>query len=354
MADTTITNLPNAAALTGTERVPMDQAGATVDATTQAIADLSATAISTAVANHVAAADPHPVYVTQTEGDARYDQLATATAFTVRALVRNNSGASIAKGTPVYVTGSSGTTITIAPADASTEATASQTLGLMEATTANNADGYVVAVGLLTGLNTSALAEGQIVWLSETAGGLTTTRPTQPAHGVVVGYCVKQGAGTSGELYVKVDNGLELAELHDVLLTGAATGQVLQLQADGLWKPGTLTAANVGALPLTFTPGNLTYGATVNLDMAALSGSYQTLTLTGNVTFTTSNRAAGRQVTIRILSGASSRNFTFPAWVPIGLTSLPASIAANKTAILTLTFFGSADTDCVVAYAVQG
>lgn len=240
MADTTITNLPNASALTGAERVPMDQAGATVDASTQQIADLSATAISTAVANHVAAADPHPGYLTQAEGDARYDLQAAATAFTVRALVRNNSGASIAKGVPVYVTGSSGTTITVAPADASTEATASQTLGLMEATTANNADGYVVAVGLLTGLNTSALSEGQIVWLSETTGGLTTTRPTQPAHGVVVGYCVKQAAGAAGEIYVKVDNGLELAELHDVLLTGATTGQVLRLASDGLWKPATL------------------------------------------------------------------------------------------------------------------
>ena len=39
---TTITGLPNASTpLDGTERVPMDQAGATVDATTQAIADLA-------------------------------------------------------------------------------------------------------------------------------------------------------------------------------------------------------------------------------------------------------------------------------------------------------------------------
>ena len=41
MADVTITGLPNASALSGTERVPMDQAGTTVDAAASAIAALA-------------------------------------------------------------------------------------------------------------------------------------------------------------------------------------------------------------------------------------------------------------------------------------------------------------------------
>ena len=44
MADVTITGLPNAATLTGAERVPMDQAGTTVDASAQAIANLATAA----------------------------------------------------------------------------------------------------------------------------------------------------------------------------------------------------------------------------------------------------------------------------------------------------------------------
>ena len=168
------------------------------------------------------------------------------TATVVRKLVRNQTGSTIPKGTAVYQLGSSGIVMTVAPADASTEATASQTLGITQEAIADNTNGYVVAVGLLDGINTSALTEGQIVWLSETAGQLTTTRPTQPAHGVVMGYCVKQGGGASGILYVKVDNGLELAELHDVLLTGAVTGNVLAKASDGLWKPLTLTKSSVG------------------------------------------------------------------------------------------------------------
>jgi hypothetical protein len=163
------------------------------------------------------------------------------------AAVRNNSGASLAKGTPVYVTGSSGTTPTVAAADASAEATAANTLGVMLETTANNSDGIVVTEGQLAGLNTSSLIEGGLVFLSETTGQLTSIRPTQPAHGVVIGWCVKQAAGTAGILYIKVDNGQELDELHDVLITSPATGQVLRRAASGLWVNQALAAGDVGA-----------------------------------------------------------------------------------------------------------
>ena len=199
---------------------------------------LSITAATTSAAGSMSAADK-----------TKLDSITVDWATLVRKFVRNNSGVPIPKGAPVYQTGSSGTTLTVALADASAEATASQTLGLAQETIADNDTGYIVAVGQLDGINTSALIEGQIVWLSETAGQLTTTRPTQPAHGVVCGYCVKQAAGTAGILYVKVDNGLELSELHDVLISGATTGQVLRRASDGLWKNHTQTAADVGADP---------------------------------------------------------------------------------------------------------
>jgi hypothetical protein len=56
----------------------MDQAGVTVDASAQDIANLSDAAITAAVAAHAAAADPHAQYLTQVEGDGRYRQSATA------------------------------------------------------------------------------------------------------------------------------------------------------------------------------------------------------------------------------------------------------------------------------------
>jgi hypothetical protein len=113
-----------------------------------------------------------------------------------------------------------------------------------------------------------------------------------------------------------------------------------------------LQTALDGKLDRTFVDGALAYAATVNLDMEALAGLYRTLTLTGNVAFTTSNRAVGRAVVIRLLSGASARTLSFPAgWVFLG--AVPTTLAANKTAVLSVTFFGTADTDAVAAYGVQ-
>jgi len=112
------------------------------------------------------------------------------------------------------------------------------------------------------------------------------------------------------------------------------------------------SAADVSALPLTFTANTISYSATVDLDMASRNGGYFTINLTGNLTFTTSNRAAGRTVTLRLICDATQRTLTVPAgWVFVG--TKPANIAASKTAILSLSFFGTADSDCVAAYGVQ-
>lgn len=129
-----------------------------------------------------------------------------------------------------------------------------------------------------------------------------------------------------------------------------------------------LTAAGVGTTPLTLhASGNaevagifaalqlrqsqtaLTYAATTDIDLN-LAG-FRTLSLTGNVTFTTSNRAASSSVSIKILCDATPRTFTFPAWKFMG--TAPTGIAAGKTGILSITAFGTADTDVVAAYAVE-
>jgi hypothetical protein len=149
----------------------------------------------------------------------------------------NQTGSAIAKGQAVYVNGSQGTRLTVALANANSEATAARTIGIAAQAIADNASGYITCVGILSGLNTNSLTEGQAIWLAPSAGGLTSTRPTQPNHGVIMGWCVKQGSGSSGIIYVKVDNGLELNELHDVLLSSPANGQVLTYDSTvSLWK----------------------------------------------------------------------------------------------------------------------
>jgi hypothetical protein len=89
----------------------------------------------------------------------------------------NQSGASIPIGTPVYQTGVSGNNITIAPADADDSAKM-PAIGMTTSAIANGAEGTVVILGVVKGLDTSAFTAGDTVYVSTTAGALTTTAPT--------------------------------------------------------------------------------------------------------------------------------------------------------------------------------
>lgn len=134
----------------------------------------------------------------------------------------------------------------------------------------------------------------------------------------------------------------------------AATKQYVdgKVAKSGDTMTGALTVqAAITADQLVLTQSALTYAATTDIDFDLKS--FRTLALTGNVTFTTSHRGAGKTVSLKIAADSSTRNFTFPAgWVFVG-NAAPGSIAANKTAILTLTCFGATDSDIVAAYAVQ-
>jgi hypothetical protein len=77
----------------------------------------------------------------------------------------------------------------------------------------------------------------------------------------------------------------------------------------------------------------------------------QTISISANTTFTTSNRAIGKSKTIKITTDATLRTLTFPAWKFVG--AKPTDQAASKIGILTITCFGTADTNIVAAYAVE-
>jgi len=140
-------------------------------------------------------------------------------------------------------------------------------------------------------------------------------------------------------------------------ITGT-TNQVTVTNGDGVGGNPTLalpqdihTAAKPTFANVLITNSTLTYGATTTIDLSA--NGQRTLTLAGDVTFATSNRAADRAVTIRIIGDGSSRNLAFPGgWKFVGAAA-PSSLAAGKVAILSLVCFGSNDSDVVAAYAVE-
>ena len=153
--------------------------------------------------------------------------------------VTNQHGSTLSPGEAVYVFGSAGNRLTVKKAQANSETTAAKTFGVVLESMANNGHGFVATYGLMRNINTSALTEGASVWLSAgTAGGLTTTRPDAPDHGVLIGFCVRSHA-VNGELFVAVTNGQELNELHDVNTTSAVNNDSLVYQSsNSTWVPG--------------------------------------------------------------------------------------------------------------------
>lgn len=153
---------------------------------------------------------------------------------------RKASGGTITKGQVVYITGSSGTHLLVELADADSESTAASTIGIAMGNITSGADGNILVAGYLEGLSnlpTASFTDGSALWLSQTAGGWTTTPPTQPAHRVFLGWVVTNSNGSAGRAYIKVINGQELEELHDVLITSPTNDQVLTYEtSSGLWK----------------------------------------------------------------------------------------------------------------------
>ena len=105
--------------------------------------------------------------------------------------VRNNSGATIAKGTPVYVTGFS-TKTTVAKSLGNTLATF-PVIGLTTTAITNGSDGVVIVSGIFSDVDTSSYTAGNILYVA-TAGGLTATQPTTGSG--AVGVVLKANATT--------------------------------------------------------------------------------------------------------------------------------------------------------------
>lgn len=157
---------------------------------------------------------------------------------------------SINKGQAVYISSANGTNIIVSKASNSSEATSSKTLGLLETTGVTNDIVNVVTSGLLSGLNTSTATIGDAVWLGVNGGLLygLANKPYAPAHLVYIGV-VSRVSATVGEIIVKVQNGFELKEIHDVdLISNAPTNNqgLIYESATSLWKNKTIDKTLIG------------------------------------------------------------------------------------------------------------
>jgi len=161
--------------------------------------------------------------------------------------VRNTTGATLTKGTAVYISGATGQLPTVSKALATSDATSAQTLGLITSDLANNSNGYVTIIGLVDDIDTSAYTDGVQLYLSPTtAGALTVTKPYAPQHLVYVAV-VSYAHPIHGKLIVKVQNGYEMDELHNVSAQSPNNGDILVYNsATSLWVTSA-PSANWGA-----------------------------------------------------------------------------------------------------------
>jgi len=98
------------------------------------------------------------------------------TAKTIYENVKNVSGGSLAKGTPVYQVGVTGVaTVTVGAARA--DDPAKLAIGVLDQTIANDAEGTMTILGEIKGVNTSGFTVGDAVYLGAT-GGYTNVKPT--------------------------------------------------------------------------------------------------------------------------------------------------------------------------------
>jgi hypothetical protein len=121
----------------------------------------------------------NPVFTTlEATGLATLPHIHGALAGPVYIHCRNGTASTLAKGTPVYITGNVGDTdrVIVAGADAANLAKM-PAIGILDAALAAGADGHVVISGEITAMNTNGYAANTPLYVAE-GGGTTATAPT--------------------------------------------------------------------------------------------------------------------------------------------------------------------------------
>jgi len=143
----------------------------------------------------------------------------------------------------VKITGATGQRLSVDLAQANNEINSIATLGVVTENILNNQEGFITYSGEVNSINTTGSLQGEtwidgdVLYLSATTPGkMTNIKPVAPNHTIVVGY-VEYAHAINGKIFVKVDNGYGLEELHDVLLTAVANNDGMFYEsATGLWK----------------------------------------------------------------------------------------------------------------------
>ena len=138
--------------------------------------------------------------------------------------------------------GAQGQRLAIKLPQANNDPNSVDTLGLVAENINDNQEGYIITSGLVYNINTTGdlqsetWYDGDVLYLSPTvAGALTNIKPIAPNHTVIVGFVV-YAHNNQGKIFVKVDNGYEIDELHNVRIntSSLAVGDLL-IYSSSVW-----------------------------------------------------------------------------------------------------------------------
>ena len=209
----------------------------------------------------------------------------------VRIECKNTSGGTLTKGTPVYITGTVGTSnrVEVSAADSASASTMPAT-GLLLQDLANNGEGYLVTGGVLKNLTTDPIdgvtpSENDTIYV-KSGGGLTTTKPTGTALIQNVGKVGRVSTTADGSILVSsilrsndIPNiqqnyfwlgnasGVPIATEHtlstltDVTLTSPAAGNLLIYDASNSYFENALLTAGSN-VSITNADGSITIAST--------------------------------------------------------------------------------------------
>ena len=256
-------------------------------------------------------------------------------------VVRNETGSTIAAFKAVYISGASSNKALVSLAQANSESTSSKTFGVTTASISTNNNGEVVCVGLLEKVNTSAYVAGDQLWLSPTtAGGFTTTPPTAPNHAVFIG-TVTYSHANNGKVEIRIQNGYELSELHNVSITNPTNGQSLTYDsASGIWVNSTVSggSATWGSITGTLssqTDLNTALGLKAPLASPTFTGTPVAPTATAGTNTTQVATTAFVTTAVSTKANLASPTFTGTPAAPT------ATITTNSTQIATTAYVKS-------------
>lgn len=271
--------------------------------------------------------------------------------------VFNRSQSPIPKFSVVYISGGQGDLPIISLALANGEPKSSKTFGVTEEIIPAMSSGRVVSYGNIIQVNTDAYninapqgdVNGQVLYLSPTvSGGLTITKPYAPNHLVAVGTVIRTHQN-EGVFNVRIQNGFELEELHNVATTGATSGQFIKYNGS-LWRNSTLASSDISdfSSAVSGISPNITISGTSGISVDKNGNAYTVYT-TGSFGLTSPQvqQLLNSGVSINVISGTGNFNL-------LSVTGIPVSLSGHTHTSSQITDFNASVNNLISVKNVSG